>query len=441
MIALLDCNNFYVSCERLFNPKLINKPVVVLSNNDGCIISRSNEAKNIGIKMGEPLFKIKNVLKNNKVRVLSSNYSLYGDISNRIMNILKNDLPEVEIYSIDEAFFSLYGINNKQEKCVDLSNKILKWTGIPVSIGIAQTKTLAKIANRVIKKKKEYIGFNSKYKNILEIKKKSDFDYILKNTSIEDVWGVGKRLSVFLKNKNIETAYDLKESNDSFIREKKGVVLQRTVLELRGIKCNYIESTVPVKKSICVSRSFGSKLKSYESIRTALIVYVQKASSKMRRDELFCKSITIFLKTSKYEKRFYHGRKTHTLIEPTLDLRLIWKISDKLLLNIYKDSFLYGKVGVILSDFFTKEKLQQSLTNKKIDSEKVRDKGMKIMKLIDNINYRFGYGKIRLSSDSNVNFFHKNKDDKSRNIAWQMKSRYRSPCYTTSWCDIPKVKV
>ena len=150
------------------------------------------------------------------------------------MNILKNDLPEVEIYSIDEAFFSLYGINNKQEKCIDLSNKILKWTGIPVSIGIAQTKTLAKIANRVIKK--EYIEFNFKYKNILEIKKKNDFDYVLKNTCVEDVWGVGKRLSIFLRSKNIKTAHDLRESNDSFIREKKGVVLQRTVLELRGIK-------------------------------------------------------------------------------------------------------------------------------------------------------------------------------------------------------------
>ena len=221
MIALLDCNNFYVSCERLFNPKLINKPVVVLSNNDGCIISRSNEAKDIGIKMGAPLFKIRHILKSNKVKILSSNYSVYGDISNRIMNILKNDLPEVEVYSIDEAFFSLYGVNDREKKCLNLADKILKWIGIPVSIGIAKTKTLAKVANRAVKKKHKYVGFDFRYENVLELRK-NNFDYILKNTGVEDIWGVGKQLSIFLKGNNIKTAYDLSKSNDNFIREKKG---------------------------------------------------------------------------------------------------------------------------------------------------------------------------------------------------------------------------
>ena len=439
MIALLDCNNFYVSCERLFNPKLINKPVVVLSNNDGCIISRSNEAKDIGIKMGTPLFKIRHILKSNKVKILSSNYSVYGDISNRIMNILKNDLPEVEVYSIDEAFFSLYGVNDREKKCLNLADKILKWIGIPVSIGIANTKTLAKVANRAVKKKHKYVGFDFRYENVLELRK-NNFDYMLKNTGVEDIWGVGKQLSIFLKGNNIKTAYDLSKSNDNFIREKKGVILQRTVFELRGIKCNYIESIIPVKKSICVSRSFGNKLKSYENIRSALIVYVQKAASKMRLEGLFCKSITIFLKTPRYEKYIYSNSKTYTLIEPTFDLRLIWKISDKLLLNIYKDSFLYGKVGVILSDFYSKEFVQQSLINQEASLELKRKKGIKIMKLIDNINYRFGYGKIKLSSDSSISFLSKNKEKDNKNMKWQMKSQYRSPCYTTSWCDIPKVK-
>ena len=439
MIALLDCNNFYVSCERLFNPKLINKPVVVLSNNDGCIISRSNEAKDIGIKMGTPLFKIRHILKSNKVKILSSNYSVYGDISNRIMNILKNDLPEVEVYSIDEAFFSLYGVNDREKKCLNLADKILKWIGIPVSIGIANTKTLAKVANRAVKKKHKYVGFDFRYENVLELRK-NNFDYMLKNTGVEDIWGVGKQLSIFLKGNNIKTAYYLSKSNDNFIREKKGVILQRTVFELRGIKCNYIESIIPVKKSICVSRSFGNKLKSYENIRSALIVYVQKAASKMRLEGLFCKSITIFLKTPRYEKYIYSNSKTYTLIEPTFDLRLIWKISDKLLLNIYKDSFLYGKVGVILSDFYSKEFVQQSLINQEASLELKRKKGIKIMKLIDNINYRFGYGKIKLSSDSSISFLSKNKEKDNKNMRWQMKSQYRSPCYTTSWCDIPKVK-
>jgi len=182
-------------------------------------------------------------------------------------------------------------------------------------------------------------------------------------------------------------------------------------------------------------------LKSYENIRNALIVYVQKAASKMRSEGLFCKSITIFLKTSKYEKHIYSNSKTYVLIEPTFDLRLIWKISDRLLLNIYKDSFLYGKVGVILSDFYSKKFVQQSLINQEANLELEKKKGIRIMKLIDNINHRFGYGKIRLSSDSSISFLSKSEKKNNKNMKWQMKSQYRSPCYTTNWCDIPRVKV
>ncbi len=438
MIALLDCNNFYVSCERLFNPKLINRPVVVLSNNDGCIISRSNEAKRMGIKMGEPVFKVKHILRKGKVIVLSSNYSIYGDISNRIMNILKDSLSDVEIYSIDEAFFSLRGVNDRQKKCIYLADKILKWTGIPVSIGIAKTKTLAKIANRVVKKKKEYSRLKFNYKNVLEVKKDNDLEYILNNTNVQDVWGVGKKLSIFLNQNNIKNAQELKQCDENFIREKKGVVLQRTVLELRGVKCNYIETSLPIKKSICVSRSFGRKLYYYRDIRSALIVFVQKATSKMRKYNLFCRVITVFLKTSKYEKEVYSNSKTYTLIEPTIDIRLIWKIADDLLRNIFKDSFLYSKVGIILSDFYDKKNIQKSLIDYKSISE---TKEIKLMKTIDNINDRFGYGKIRLSSDNNQNFFSNSIVRNRKSPSWQMKTKYCSPCYTTRWCDIPKVKV
>ncbi len=439
MLALLDCNNFYVSCERLFNPKLIGRPVVVLSNNDGCIISRSNEAKSIGIKMGEPFFKIKNNILSNRVVVLSSNYSIYGDISDRIMNILKNDFPEVEVYSIDEAFFKLKGIKDRERRCVDVANKILKWIGIPVSIGIAKTKTLAKITNRVIKKKHEYrnITFNN---NVLEIKNDNDLEYILKNTPVEDIWGVGKKLSVFLKKNTINSAFDLKDCDENFIRKKKGVILQRTVLELRGVECNYIESTRPVKKSICVSRSFGTKLRYHENIRSALIVYVQKATSKMRLNQLFCRTITVFLKTSRYESRAYSNSKTYTLIEPTIDLRLIWKIADKLLKDIYKDLYLYSKVGIILSEFYDEKSIQQSLINNKL-SQKETNNEKKLMQLIDDINGKFGYGKLKLSSDCDKDFFSNKKTRNSRNSNWKMKSKYCSPCYTTRWYDIPKVKV
>ncbi len=303
MIGLLDCNNFYVSCERLFNPKLLEKPVVILSNNDGCVISRSEEAKKIGIKMGEPFFKLKKFIIENNISVLSSNYSFYGDISNRIMNILKKSLPIVEVYSIDEAFFILDLKNDRVSYCNKLAKKILKWTGIPVSIGLAKTKTLAKIANRVIKKKTQYPYFKIDDHSIFELRSKKFTDYVLQQTNVNDIWGIGTKLAKFLIDNDVNNAFELKEFNESFARKNKGVILQRLILELKGIVCNEVEKELAKKKSICVSRSFGAKLNAYEDIRSALIVYVQKASSKMRNYNFFCKSITVFLKTSKYQKK------------------------------------------------------------------------------------------------------------------------------------------
>ncbi len=437
MIGLLDCNNFYVSCERLFNPKLLNKPVVVLSNNDGCVISRSEEAKIIGIKMGEPFFKIKNLVANSNITVLSSNYSFYGDISNRIMRILEKNLPIVEVYSIDEAFFVLDLKKKREEFCHKLANKILKWTGVPVSIGLAKTKTLAKIANKVAKKKDKYPGLNVNFDNVVELKSRNITDYILKKTLVNDIWGIGNRLSDFLSKYSINNAFDLKEFDESFARKKRGIVLQRTIVELKGISCNEVENLLVKKKSICVSRSFGEKINDYEDIRSALIVYVQKASSKMRNHNQFCRSVTIFLKTSKYEKKIYKNIKTHLLLEATNDIRIIWKISEGLLKKIYVSGFLYNKVGVILSDFYTENYMQNSLLPDQEGmniNNQVRNK--ELMKTVDSINKRFGDGKLRLSSDINGSFYLKKK-----NVKWLMKSEYRSPNYTTDWIDIPKVKI
>ena len=220
MIGLLDCNNFYVSCERLFNPKLLKRAVVVLSNNDGCVISRSDEAKKIGIRMGEPFFKIEKLIKDKKVSVLSSNYTFYADISNRIMNILKNNLPSMEVYSIDEAFFLLDIKNNKEEFCHKLAEKIFKWTGIPVSIGLAKTKTLAKIANRVIKKKDQYKELKLNYLNVFELNSDQE-KYVLEKTSVSDIWGIGSGLSNFLVNNKINNAFQLTQFNEDFARKKK----------------------------------------------------------------------------------------------------------------------------------------------------------------------------------------------------------------------------
>jgi len=436
MIGLLDCNNFYVSCERLFNPKLLEKPVVILSNNDGCVISRSEEAKKIGIKMGEPFFKLKKFIIDNNISVLSSNYSFYGDISNRIMKILKKSLPIVEVYSIDEAFFTLDLKNEKVDYCNKLARKILKWTGIPVSIGLAKTKTLAKIANRVIKKKPQYPYFKIDNHSIFELRSKKFIDYVLQKTNVNDIWGIGSKLAKFLVDNDVNNAFDLREFNESFARKKKGVILQRLILELNGIVCNEVEKESVKKKSICVSRSFGAKLNTYEDIRSALIVYVQKASFKMRNYNFFCKSITIFLKTSKYQKKKYNNTKTYSFLEGTNDVRVIWNISQKLLKEIYLSNFLYSKVGVILSDFCDLENIQKSLFYDRNQGYYKKSDGIKLMKIMDSVNKKFGDSKLRLSSDENGSFYLKKK-----NAKWSVKSEYRSPCYTTNWCDIPKIKV
>ena len=400
MIGLLDCNNFYVSCERLFNPKLLEKPVIILSNNDGCVISRSEEAKQIGVKMGEPFFKLKKFIIDNNISVLSSNYSFYGDISNRIMNILKKNLPIVEVYSIDEAFFILDLKNERDIFCNKLAKKILKWTGIPVSIGLAKTKTLAKLANRFIKKKSQYPYLKIDNHSIFELRSKKLADYILQRTNVHDIWGIGSKLAKFLMDNGVNNAFDLREFSESFARKKKGVVLQRSILELKGVICNEVEKESAKKKSICVSRSFGMKLNAYEDIRSALIVYVQKASSKMRDYNLFCKSISIFLKTSNYQEKKYKNTKTYSFLEGTNDVRLIWNISEKLLKGIYLSNFLYSKVGVILSDFCDYKNIQKSLFHDGNQGYyKKKSDSIKLMKIMDNINKKFGDSKLRLSSD------------------------------------------
>ena len=437
MIALLDCNNFYVSCERLFSPKLKNKTVVVLSNNDGCVIYSSNEAKELGITMGEPFFKIKEITKKLQIEVLSSNYSLYADISDRIMNILKKKFSEIEIYSIDEAFFYLNSKSKNETICSELAKKILKWVGIPVSIGIAKTKTLAKISNRVIKKKSNYKNIEFKYSNVLEIKSDKDLDYILKNTKVADIWGVGSRLSNFLINNNINNALNLRDSNENFIKKEKGILVKKTIYELRKIKCYQIEKELSVKKSICVSRSFGNKIYDYENIEKALIVYVHKAVIKLIRNNLFCRSVKIFLKTSRYDEKVYSNSKTYTLLEATCDIRLIWKISQGILKSLYVKAFAYNKVGIILSDFSERKEIQQSLIEDKLKNITVKNE-IKLMNVIEKINKKFGEGKIRLLANSDHRLFY---TDKKPRASWQMKSAFRSACYTTNWYDIPKVKI
>ena len=438
MIALLDCNNFYISCERLFDRKLINKPVVVLSNNDGCVISRSNEAKKLGILMGEPFFKIKKKINNLKISVCSSNYALYGDISGRVMKIIKNHCFDSEIYSIDEAFINLEKMEDYEYFCYNLKRKILKSTGIPVSVGIAPTKTLSKIANKIAKAS-EIKNTKIRYKGIYKINLNENLDYILKSINIEDIWGIGRKLSKFFRENGLKNAYELKNINTRFIRQEKGVLLERTILELKGIKCYEVLESNKTKKSICVSRSFGQVLLEYKDIREALIAYVLKASEKLRKLRLYCGIITVFLKTSSYKKKYYKNTISYKLKEPTSDSRKIWIESDNLLKKLYLKGYEFNKVGIILSDLREKNQIQNYLfKDYERNDKKHCEDSVKLMKVIDKINIRFGEGMIRLSSDSGVAFNRVSKIGISKK-KWSMKSDFSSPCYTTKWSDIPSV--
>ena len=304
-IALVDCNSFYVSCERLFNPKIRRKPVVVLSNNDGCIISRSNEAKALGIKMGEPYFKEKDIIIKNKVEVFSSNYSLYGDLSRRVMRTLKRFNTKIEVYSIDEAFLDLSNFPDQDIEKVgkEIRDTVLQWTGIPTSIGIAKTKTLSKIANHIAKKKQSGVTSLINIENI---------DPILEKIDINDIWGVGRQLTKFYNKNGIYNAKQLKNKSNSWIKKSSNVLSSRTAMELKGIPCINLETTTTKRKSCVVSRSFGKRVERFQELKEAVANYCLNASEKIRSESLVAKAITVFVRTSPFQRNYgyYSNAKT-----------------------------------------------------------------------------------------------------------------------------------
>ena len=302
-IALVDCNSFYVSCERLFNPKIQNKPVVVLSNNDGCVISRSNEAKALGIRMGEPYFKVKELIKRNNVHIFSSNYALYGDLSRRVMKVLKTFSTNVEIYSIDEAFIDLSFLKEEDVENYgkEIRKKVLKWTGIPTSVGISTTKTLSKVANHIAKKERTGVMYLNK-----------NIDERLKNFPIQDVWGVGRQLSkLYIKN-GIENAYQLKSISNTWVKKSTNVLGSRTEMELRGVTCIVLELNEEKRKNCCVSRSFGKRITDLQKLEEAVSTYCLNAAEKIRGDDQICRGLTVFIRTSPFNKnrKYYSNSQT-----------------------------------------------------------------------------------------------------------------------------------
>ena len=416
-IALIDCNSFYVSCERLFNPKIRKKPVVVLSNNDGCIISRSNEAKALGIKMGEPYFKEKNIIVKNNVQVFSSNYSLYGDISRRVMRTLKRFNSDIEIYSIDEAFLDLSNFSDDEVEDIghEIRSIVLKWTGIPTSIGIGKTKTLSKVANHIAKTKQSGVTSFIGIENI---------DPILEKVEINDVWGVGKQLTKFYHQNGIYNAKQLKNKSNTWIKKSSSVLSSKTAMELRGIPCIDLETTNSKRKSCVVSRSFGQRVESFQELKEAIADYSLNASEKIRSESLVTKSITVFIRTSPFQSRFgyYSNSKIIDFPIATNNSIEIVKAAISSLETIFKNGYRYQKAGVMLS------RLSDSVGSKNLFSSEKDKKINSLLKSIDNTNHRYGRSTLSLASAG----VHKR---------WNSRRQYYSKIDTADFYCLPKIRV
>ena len=416
MFALIDCNNFYASCERLFRPDLYHRPVIVLSNNDGCAVARSNEAKALGIGMGDPYFKIKALCDEHNVAVFSSNYTFYGDMSARVMSIIEDNWPEVEIYSIDEAFLNLSTLNPAEHTAFSerLQKLILKNTGIPTSVGIGETKTLAKIANHIAKKKLKIPVFNV-----------ASLPNWLDKVPINDVWGVGRKWAVKLSSMNIKTAGDLARADLALIRKRFNVVLQRTAYELRGLPCLKMEEVEP-KQSIISSKSFGSMQTELKSLEEAISSHVARAWEKMRKQKQVVSYLSVFVLSNRFRRDLeqYSNSNGFKLIIPSDDLRYLTHSAKRCLREIFKDNIQYKKVGVLFDGLIPKE-LRQIDFFHHVEDEAFED-CEKLMSVIGKINNRFGRSTLRLASEG-------------CSKPWAMKSSMKSPCYTTQWRDLPIV--
>ena len=415
-IALVDCNSFYVSCERLFNPKIRNKPVVVLSNNDGCIISRSNEAKALGIKMGEPYFKAKDIIVKNKVEVFSSNYSLYGDLSRRVMRTLKRFNSEMEVYSIDEAFLDLSNFPDDEVEKIGkkIRETVLQWTGIPTSVGIAKTKTLSKIANHIAKKKISGVTSLIGIENI---------DPILEKIDINDVWGVGKQLTKFYQKNEIYNAKQLKNKSNTWIKKSSNVLGSRTAMELRGIPCINLETTTTKRKSCVVSRSFGKRVEKFQELKEAVANYCLNASEKVRSESLVAKAITIFVRTSPFQRNYGYYSNAETVDFPiaTNNSIEIVKTAVNILEKIFKNGYQYQKAGVMLTGLCDDDRKKNLFSSEK--DEKINS----LMRSIDNTNYRYGRSTLSLASAGVQK-------------KWNMKREYSSKIDTADFYSLPKIK-
>ncbi len=417
--ALVDCESFYASCERIFRPDLKNIPIVVLSNNDGCVIARSTEAKKMGIGMGVPWFKVRESFLKENGQVFSSNFTFYGDMSARVMNILEGFVPRVEIYSIDEAFLDFDTLKqnyNLHDFSCHIRTLVRQWTGIPVRIGIAPNKTLTKIAINEIKRRNIPTS-------VLHLSNKKEIRNALAHTSVSKVWGVGRKLTEHLNKAGINTALDLAEINPQVIRRKFSVVLERTVRELRGERCLNIDDDISSKKQIVVSRSFGQRISSLKELRPIVSNFAVRAAEKLRNEKQKCSQVSVFVRTSPFNKNKpqHSDLKTIELFTPTNDTRDILAAAKKGLLPIFRPGYDYAKAGIVLNKFTGEHVKQYSLFKDPNDPKQ----NTRLMKYLDQMN----------AYETQIYYASQNTKKWS-----PMKQNMTSPKYTTNWYDLPRVK-
>ena len=412
MFLLIDCNNFYVSCERVFNPKLNGKPVLVLSNNDGCVVARSSESKKLGVRMTQPMFELRDLIKKHHIQWLSSNYTLYASMSERVMNCIQIHCPNIEIYSIDEAFVNFAGSDENElflfsEK---LRKIVIQWTGIPVSIGIGPTKTLAKMANVLAKKSLE---------GVFSLASTQDRKTIFETFSVGDVWGIGRKSSAKLYDLDITTVERLLQHPVKWLRKQFGLGMEKTITELQGVSCIALEELVS-KKAIQSTRSFSRPITTLEELSEALSAYAAIAAEKCRAQKGLAQGLCVSISTSRYKpnQEFYAKQKTLMLSVPSQDTRVITNYALTLLKVMYKSGFYYNKCGIHLLDIIPETHLQTDILIHHLPAT-----NRSIMKVLDNINQKYGKSTVHLAAEG----FKK---------TWAMKSSKRSPNYTTQWHEL-----
>ncbi|WGK60485.1 translesion error-prone DNA polymerase V subunit UmuC [Halopseudomonas sp. SMJS2] len=415
-IALIDCNSFYASCERVFRPDLRRVPIVVLSNNDGCVIARSADAKP-HVRMGEPYHKIRDVLRRQGIVAFSSNYALYGDMSQRVMTVIEGMVPALEVYSIDEAFADLTGINGAEQLARQIRAQVLKQTGIPTGIGIGPTKTLAKLANAAAKRWQQHTG------GVVYLDTPEKRDWLLKHMPVDEVWGVGRRMKEHLGLMGIHTAWELAQADAWTLRKKHSVVIEKTARELRGVPCLELEDGTEPKQEICSSRAFGERLHNIEPVREAVATYVARACEKLRAQGSLCKKVRISIRTGMFnphEAKFAKGIVCE-LPYPTDDTRLVIKAASQGLDAIYRTGYAYAKAEILLMDLRQRGEFTGDLFAME-QPQSVKQ----VMGVLDEINSRWGRGTLRPARVPAA-------------PGWSMRRELLSPRYTTDWNGLWKV--